>query len=508
MAITFDFHTLSFNIKNTLDEYTQATGIDVVSGTSGVLGLNLADILVGDRSRFLRFRHEHSHFTSFLATGLADLSGVFTDYLHVMLDRTLRVSLENDAPVQVPLVPGRFSSQSAPPSPLLQHVKPAWEQVNTLRAFLFGFGTRTSLRDLTALNAQDEFWELCYDDRFRPIIQRFYDVASRLSNGADVPSEARAVPLVQVNKETKSLSARSVMEAYALTIEVIATHFVKIETDVTVYESPTVRDPGPLYTVALEYALARIEPTITLSAFLAGRAPRDVYYLLCATTFAAMQVPVLQLPAGSVYIAGDVNSLSVSRRFKRIVDGIAEHTIRHPPLNPKNIESRDATVLEWVQDCYAAVGDTASEEIYGQVMQSTDEDASFVTATSATQSLIELSWAARANYMKAPVEYIYDAGLFAEHYPCQPRYIRTSDNKVVMMVEKGKQNARYLTEHAVPVLEAATFGDQWDAAWAKLPEVEPQRRVSIIEGVFVASGYLFGYTDPDVIAIPPSFTLR
>ena len=36
------------------------------------------------------------------------------------------------------------------------------------------------------------------------------------------------------------------------------------------------------------------------------------------------------------------------------------------------------------------------------------------------QSIIHLSWAARANFCLAPNECVLDGGLFAEHFPCQP----------------------------------------------------------------------------------------
>lgn len=63
--------------------------------------------------------------------------------------------------------------------------------------------------------------------------------------------------------------------------------------------------------------------------------------------------------------------------------------------------------------------------------------------------------------MREPIDYIYDAGLFAETYPCQPRYIRTGDGKLVINAKTEQAQAVYLADHVVPVLEAAVFADQW-----------------------------------------------
>jgi hypothetical protein len=87
VTVAFDIHTLSLTIDQTLDEFREA-----IAGSEGTLGLHLWEVNAGRRSQVLRFRHEHAHFTSYMASGLADLYGVFSDYLLVFLFLVLRAS--------------------------------------------------------------------------------------------------------------------------------------------------------------------------------------------------------------------------------------------------------------------------------------------------------------------------------------------------------------------------------------------------------------------------------
>jgi hypothetical protein len=57
MRLAFGFHTLSLTIDSTLEEYRKSAGLD--SGAS-LLRLSIPDIVVGDRSKCLVFRHEHT----------------------------------------------------------------------------------------------------------------------------------------------------------------------------------------------------------------------------------------------------------------------------------------------------------------------------------------------------------------------------------------------------------------------------------------------------------------
>lgn len=294
------------------------------------------------------------------------------------------------------------------------------------------------------------------------------------------------------------------MEAYAITIELAATHLRKLESDRTYYANPTMRQPGPLYTVALQYLLEQHPwpKRVRLDAFLAGRAPIECYYVVPVLTFAAMQVPVLQVLEGDVLVRGDLRSLSVAHAFDLIVTGIRDGDLSGPPPNLRNAQNRDQELITWLEVCRTHLGDEATMQIYTEVQAAFDREERLKTMSSASQTISELVWAARANFMRDPAEYVLDAGLYAERHPCQPRFVRTSDNRVARLGDDEKaEYAQYLAEHAVPILEAAVFGQQWDSTWAKLPEISAEVRPVIIQAAIV--GIAAQFNDLDTMGDPP-----
>jgi hypothetical protein len=516
MPITFDPQTLSITVDMPLDEYAKSSGADFQAGNVGILGLSLADIPVGDRSRFLEFRHEHAHFTSFITTGLSDLQGVISDYLLVMLHQVIRIQSMESGTVEVPII--AEPNGPADKDSRLSRAYRAWSQVNGLRAMLFGFGTRTPLLELLDRSVQESFWDDYYDDRFRPIVHRYYELLQLL--GAHDPQVFTTPygdprPLVPVSEDrSRPLTVRSVMEAYAVAVELMATHVVAMKTDQTFYGSPIVRHPIPMYMTAIEYVLHRLVPDVALDEFLSfslrkhdpSAMPLGACYLMLALTYAAMQVPVLQLQTGHVLMSGSLGSLSVSHRLCGIVESIVKGDLELPPEDPKNVPDRNARLLDWLRACHRAVGDADGMQIYEYVRLQASADEAFQARTLGEQSVIDLSWAGRANFIEEPVEYVYDAGLFAERYTLQPRFIRTSDGKIVMPSTAENRTVRYFSDRAVTAFEAAVFGSQWEYVWGKLAEVPPDKRCSTLEGIYVYTQFTFGQIASEIDA--PAFTLR
>lgn len=502
MTVAFDFHTLSLSIDETLDEYRQA-----IAGGERILGLHVWETTRGKRSQVLKFRHEHAHFTSYMASGMADLYGVFSDYLLVFLFLVLRAEAgeQFERSLRVPLL----AEDARVARKARRVVEAAWHQVNSLRSMFFGFGTNASLAELTTLDAQDAFWSIYFDERFSPIVKRFYGLVRSLAAAAPETNHQRngtvpALPPVAIAGQPRQLTTRSVMETYALSIELMNTFFRSVITSLTIPETTT-RNPGPLYTTALAYALERAgfpEPA-TVDEYLYGTAPQSTYYEIAAIAFAAMQVPCLQLLDGSVLIDGTVETLCPAHRFVAIVDALGAGRVRHLP-NGVRSSAGDEPMLKWLFNCHKAIGDRVTSNMLGFVAARFAADPELGRKTPESQSLIDMSWAARANLVSSASDYVLDGGLFSEKYWCQVRYVRTRDAKLAFLGDDIEIfQAGYIAEHAVPILEAAVFPRQWDSAWAKLPEIPPEDRGQAVVNSIVPTAAQFGYVGPDVaISVP------
>jgi hypothetical protein len=507
MATAFDFHTLSLSIDQTLAEYQQALEQSKAAG----LGMNVWEVATGDRSQTLRFRHEHAHFSSFMASGLADLYGIFGDYalvfLHAVMDRLV---YQPNLPANVPLLltPVNESQMQTAARDLIAR---AWKQFNTIRAIFFGFGGKHTVADLLNPETQEVFWKEFGNPRLYPIIGRFGQLMSQLLPAEDINkrdlTKASALPPVKLNGTLHELTTRSVMEAYAITIEILNTYFRGVHTDLTFYSESPSRNPGSFYTIAIEYALHHaIQPQTTLQEFLSGSAPIEVYYLMAALSFAAMQVPVIQELDGNVSIAGNLNTLIPAWRFWMIVDARVKRLIPDLPQNVRSAASAHE-FLGWLRKCSEAIGDPISATHATRAKEAVENDPRLSNMSPESQSLIDLSWAARANLETFPNEYVLDAGLFAQRYPCQPRFIRTLDSKLVIIGETPAFQSRYVAEQAVPILEAAIFPEHWDATWEKMPEISEEERADLIKGVAGYCAFLFNDAkagqDPSLPTVTP-----
>lgn len=482
----FDFHSLSVSVDETADEFNKL----LVPG----LGLHVYETL--DRSIALRFRHEHAHFTSFMASGLADLYGIFSDYLLVFLHAiTRRATVEREPAryLTVPIVRVDDAPGDARWLPILR----AWRQINNLRAFLFGFGASGTVGELTNTGPQDDFWAEFFDLKYKVIVARFYRLLEALRSGA-AALDQQATPSVELSNGKRRLSARSVMEAYAMTIETFNRYFRVLTTDLTTYSGPSVRDPGPLYTAGIDFMLERIGSLASATAFLAGRAPVGDYHACAGLSFAAMQVPVLQELEGEVRIDGNLDTLSCAHRFYRLVDATARGELTKLSPEVRGTGDNDG-MLRWLRDANELLGDTASVPLSELALRHLREDATLKSKPADQKSKIESSWSARANLLAEPAEYVLDGGLFAEQFPCQVRYVRTSDGKVVCLGDVERFRTRYFFESAPQILEAAVFEDQWDVTWAKFTDVPPAQRLDALQTAAVVADLFFhmrSETDP------------
>ena len=122
------------------------------------------------------------------------------------------------------------------------------------------------------------------------------------------------------------MSSRSVIEAYAITIEVIAEYVKSLWTSLTVLRQEPKRIPPRIYSVALEKILEVILPghAFSVSQYLCGQAGSDVYSAVALTAFAAMQVPVVEDPQGDSIVMGSLKQLHPALRLQAMFQGIGE----------------------------------------------------------------------------------------------------------------------------------------------------------------------------------------
>jgi hypothetical protein len=481
VTYSFDFHGLSVTVGETSDQFRQLL----------LPGLGLHVYETRDRSIALRFRHEQAHFTSFMATGLADLYGIFSDYLLVFLHAITRRAAERHTPAGHLTVPIVHEGDETSDDPARLLILRAWRHINSLRAFLFGFGSSGTLGEFTNAGPQDDFWAEFFDVEYNRIVGRFYRFLEAVGKGSGATRDEQATPIVQLKSGRRRLSARSVMEAYAITIETFNRYFRAITTDLTTYSGPAVRDPGPLYTVAVEFMLESIGSRASAATFMAGKAPFDDYHACAGLSFAGMQVPVLQELEGEVRIEGDVDTLSCAHRFCRLVEATAHGELEKlSPAVRKNSDKQ--AMVHWLRAAHGRLGDAGSLRMCELALSRLREDAELAAKPAERKSIIESTWSARANLLAEPVEYVLDGGLFAEQFPCQVRYVRTSDGKVACLGDATGFQERYAFETMPLILEAAVFADQWDVMWAKFTDIPSAQRLDAIRTAVLIADLMFG----------------
>lgn len=133
-----------------------------------------------------------------LSGGLADLYGVVSDYVYVLTISVIHRKLMADAFLAVIVL-----SESPGPAgedPAARAARAAWDQVNRLRACLFGFGMLGPFTQITDAGPQDAFWALHADtaEDFRPTIERYRRLLDALADTRGVPDSGPALPLVQL----------------------------------------------------------------------------------------------------------------------------------------------------------------------------------------------------------------------------------------------------------------------------------------------------------------------
>jgi hypothetical protein len=496
----FDFHTLAINIDQPLSEYTEMQ--------TPLLGLHLYAIVSGDRGKVLQFRHEHAHFASFTASGLADLQGIFSDYrwafLHALMRDCNKTRKDNRS-----MIPVINDCNYDDLSDLDRIVLTAWRQIDTQVAYFMGFNANTSVRDLVDFEPQEAFWGWFFDSPYTGFVKNYHDLVSGLAKALALRhlDQDRAAPLVRLRNRDLTISSRSVMEAYALTIEALNTHFRGVTTSLTYNDRP-LRTPGPLYTLAIEYALdnAGFAGTDAVQDYFAGKLPLNIYYTIAALSFASMQIPFLLKPDGHFSADADLRLLCPGHRFVRMIEALTDGRLSAFPEGSRS----KIPLYAWLRACHESIGDGMTMDIYEAVHSEVERDAKLKRSLeNAHKSIIHLCFAARENFVADPNEFVLDAGLFVGKYPCQVRFVRTIDGRLVYEAfgedELQQFRARWTDDHSMPVLTAACFTKSWHATWSRMPEIAEDERLGAIQTAYTYTSAMFSI-DTDVIK-PRDFVL-
>lgn len=474
-AAQFDSYTLSLSIDQTLEEFLE--------DQKSMPGMRIWENPLGDREKILSFRHEFAHFASYVATGLADLVGVFFDYKIIFLDSIINHVIDKTGPVvEVPiLIPGEAPCFSDRDKTI---ITVAFNDINNLLSYYVGLGSELTHRKMFDLYNQTRFWSRYWRPEYDQVIRRFYSLITshtliQQENYLDTP----VMPAANLPQGIRLLSSRSVIEAYALCIELINRHFKGIfssaNKDNFLSNFINSRKPiqaGEHYTVAIEYFLqfSGLFPNCTLDMFLAGKAPHDSYYALLYLSFAALQIPLIQIPPGEVVFMGTVRDLSPCSRFFGIVGALREGRLKLP--DKRLIELKDEEALAFLSECHNVIGDTRTMEKYELVMnvrEILEKNKNEQSDIPQYLDPIQVSINGHANFYTGAADFIKEGGLFSFKYPCEVAYLITSNNKLINTFQDRELGwFFYLLTNCVYLYEAAVFNRLWETTCIRLSCVE------------------------------------
>jgi len=482
MSIVFDHQSNSLRVDQTYDEFLKGH----------VLGqLPAYNPVDGAVAKHISYRHEHAHFTSFLATGLSELQSITQNFrLSLLISTFYDLLRKSPKKLVVPLInPGTQSEFS---SDFIAGLSEAWCQSFSIESSLLGFGTTKSIDETFRIGPADQMGRLIRSPllefnlpRYRRFLKQIlFSTSPQLATRA----EALVVRVERLDGKFVSLSPRSVLEAFAITIEVIAEYVKCIRTSANVLRTEPKRVPSRMYTIAIEQILEVIVPerTIGIDDYIYGKAGSDVYWAVALTSFAAMQVPVIEDIQGDAVVMGSLKQLNPALRLVHILKGIQSGSVPNPLVTYPNRDKEE--IFEWIVKSHESVSDYWSVKFNQRILELvTGNLAQYHT----NSSMHNMSWLARAMTCLNPVEMIGDGGIWLG---LTPRYIWTSDNKCIFYgpemddVQRHHLIAAYMNANAVYILQAMVFGDWWDTCWDKVAGLDTNGKLSAM--AFALGSYM------------------
>lgn len=496
MAFIYNHRSQSISMPMTYAEYAAAhpDGLGTFNGVSLLL-------TVGERGHYGIYRHEFAHFASYNATGLVEFHSIFFDYRLYLHQRFVSWCLDCGHPPTFPIV---HAGSTFEPE-VCAAFQAANDQVRAIEGFLFGYGTTKSMDELFDWQVQEAFLTAVGDQiaMAHPNVYRARMVYHQilLTTDPDISRDPQIMhPLVSdpidADKPPLRLTSRAVLEAYAITIEVVSKYLKAIAVNPIGGMFPAVRLPARIDAVALEACFDLWpERTFTLRDFLAGRAPSEVYWCISLVTYAAMMVPVVADPSGDTCVMGSLNQLSVAARLAQFLNQIAKGTIRHPketyePQSRTEGGDRNPGIQRWLIDAMRAIGDPWSfkinKRIANFVMSGEKENPDLVGASRSQHQIAKI---ARCELFMEPYGFISEGGIWSS---AAPNYLITADNQLVVNLPVGTEPAvaffYYVNDSILEVLEAMADERSWAISWDKLAVNDDQRKDAVAATLFRTFG--------------------
>ena len=465
--ITYDHRNQSIHIAYTFDELLHASQAGDPFNLWAAFGASTEDQI--------KYRHEHAHFVSYNATGLAEFHAVFLDYRLFLLAMATKHLISKRGAV-FPLLLEEAQDIEA------KTIRRAISQVLSQEAFLFGYGSSKSIADLFAWEIQQEALEILSTPllNLNPNVLRYRSVVRQIlftTSPAIVHlADGGSIYLGDANSRLR-LSSRAVMEGYAVTIEVVSEHIKHVRTSLDVQRAQPKRLPGALDRAAIDFFLDLLpDREIAPESFANGNAGADVYWAASLMMFAALQVPVLEDLSGLTIVMGSLKQLSPAHRLASIARGIEKGQIDHPLATYNQRENAEA-VLDWLNRCHEYIGDPWSIKFYQYTQEMVVTHGIGMDALK--RSSHALSKLARASFLDQPYHVVSEAGILTQ---ISPRYIRTADNRLVSRLSSDEREAfvLYVFDTAVHIFEAILDAESWSTSWEKAALYGPEERKSAI----------------------------
>ena len=496
MLLAYDPRNQSIRVPYTAAQFQQR-----LEAHGGYFGLNILASFPNDNIDFkIKYRHERAHFVSYVSSGLLEFCAIFEDYESLLLAMAFNYLSEGQDEIVLPLV--RADKRNIDPAASL--VRAAVTQIAEIEALFFGYGSTKSVDALFNWSIQADCLSAIYGDYYKayPQVYQMKRIFDQIvyTTDPDVSKLSNVyLPFRQLDKgRALTLSSRSVIEAYAVTVEVVAEYVKAIFVDDD--KAPTRkgydRKLAILDQTALLAALDVIsKEKIDLQDYLSGKVSGEVYWSISLVAFASMIVPVLEdLGEGSSLILGSMKQLLPASRFAHILANIEKGIIEHPRVTyhdnlPSDITGSklDLVILDWLNSCCTSIGDPWSMKILKRVVKDlygTRQLSGIITSKT-------MSNMGRVVLMANTYDTIIEAAIW--HPSLHPNYIHTADGELFspLIVDDGRvwlgstlsdNRTKIFMAYGIAsgsyILELVVDEQYWETNWDKLAFREEDRKTA------------------------------